>query len=783
MKRFFGSAFGVSVLACGFALGCGASAEGGRGFSPFKFLDFARQRPAIHAMLINGGDNPQRNYQSHLLHIKEVVDYLLAAGVPRRNIVIFASDGADPEPDLAVRDRQPEREFWLIEGLPVGNLLQTQIRHANSTVGGFALRAATQERIREWIVTEGSRLRPGDTLLLYVTDHGSKNEKDANNNSIVLWGEKLSVAELREMLALLPVGVRVVSLMSQCYSGAFANASFDRGDGEPPSGAVCGYFSTTPERFAYGCYPENLGKKNIGHSFRFIEAMRSSGEFPEAHRRVLVTDRTPDVPNRSSDFYIGKLIESEAQRQGKEPEAFVDELLDEAWRARGRYEREIRLLDRIGETFGSFSPRSLAELEAQAKDLPELSEALRTYADRWKAAFQDLKAANFDRFLRAHPSWRERLQATRLKELKPQKKRSLARRLLADLVKFTNKDHVARLRLDSLRSKARQAREAGYRMEVRLGVVLRMRSVLTSVAGQVFLDRYASREEREAYERLAECEDLSLRPVTQVARQEPPAPVPFPPLADEVALVERVLPGWLGIQFRQVSAESRTEKGLPAGAVAVLTVYPDSPARSAGLSVGDIILGPPGAHFVEPNEIREWTMTSSLEAPTRLEILRDGRREVVSLKIGKFPVRLPSLPGPPKVGSVAPKLKLGMFRGQPPRLGNGKRNLLFFWATWCAICKAALPELVAFEQATGTRVIAVTDEPKGTLTRFFREFEGPFPHAVAMDELRQAFLGYGVSGTPTFVLVDEDGKVAFYATGYSPAKGLGMPGWRLNPPR
>jgi hypothetical protein len=34
-----------------------------------------------------------------------------------------------------------------------------------------------------------------------------------------------------------------------------------------------------------------------------------------------------------------------------------------------------------------------------------------------------------------------------------------------------------------------------------------------------------------------------------------------------------------------------------------------------------------------------------------------------------------------------------------------------------------------------------------------------------------------VSGTPTFVLVDANGIVSSYSVGYSPAKGLGVPGW------
>jgi hypothetical protein len=46
---------------------------------------------------------------------------------------------------------------------------------------------------------------------------------------------------------------------------------------------------------------------------------------------------------------------------------------------------------------------------------------------------------------------------------------------------------------------------------------------------------------------------------------------------------------------------------------------------------------------------------------------------------------------------------------------------------------------------------------------------------VAIDKRRATFVAYGVSGTPSFVLVDEQGNVRATATGYSAEKGLGLP--------
>ncbi len=215
------------------------------------------------------------------------------------------------------------------------------------------------------------------------------------------------------------------------------------------------------------------------------------------------------------------------------------------------------------------------------------------------------------------------------------------------------------------------------------------------------------------------------------------------------------------------------------GAAAVVAVYDGSPAKAAGLRPGDLVLGPPGRHFAERDQIREWTMLSLVDRVAALDVVRDGLPVAVKLTPKPFPQKWPSLPGPPKVGSAAPPLRLGSYRGAPPRsLASGTPHLLFFWATWCAICKSALPEVEAFERERHTPVVAITDEDRTRLDPFFAGHSGPFPALVATDENRLSFLAYGVSGMPTFVLVDGKGVVRGYATGYSPAKGLGLDGWQ-----
>jgi hypothetical protein len=343
----------------------------------------------VHALLINGGSNPEVNFQSHLHHLEDMVDILAQRGLSPERIHIFSADGEAEEADLAVRDLRPDN-FWLISGLPIGRRLRPETELTDTRWDGIELQAARVDALREWFEGAQERFTPADRLLLFVTDHGTENLQDPDNGFISMWQEQMSVEQLKEMLAFLPPGMRTVMVMSQCYSGSFANAMFDIADAEP-SGEVCGFFSVPKDLQAYGCYAEGRDRDRIGHAFRFIQALDRQSTTSSAHTEVLVTDTTPDVPIRTSDTYLESILAHEAAARDESIGAFTDSLLEVAWGDRGAWESDIRLLDRLGDAYGAFSPRSLSEIETYSDALPALVEQMKTYADRWRLAAVGVK--------------------------------------------------------------------------------------------------------------------------------------------------------------------------------------------------------------------------------------------------------------------------------------------------------------------------------------------------------------------------------------------------------
>lgn len=123
------------------------------------------------------------------------------------------------------------------------------------------------------------------------------------------------------------------------------------------------------------------------------------------------------------------------------------------------------------------------------------------------------------------------------------------------------------------------------------------------------------------------------------------------------------------------------------------------------------------------------------------------------------------------VGSEAPDFRLGTLKGPRVALSElrGKVVLLDFWGTWCAPCRAAVPELkkLAKEMAAEPFVlVSISDERNPRKLEEFTAAHGmDWPQAWD-DEQRVTRATYKVSSFPTYILVGADGRVLHVQSGW-----------------
>lgn len=123
-------------------------------------------------------------------------------------------------------------------------------------------------------------------------------------------------------------------------------------------------------------------------------------------------------------------------------------------------------------------------------------------------------------------------------------------------------------------------------------------------------------------------------------------------------------------------------------------------------------------------------------------------------------------PYPPNYNEVSGELlKLSDYKG--------KIVIVDFWATWCPPCRKAIPDLVELKAEFKDEIeiigISVDKISRGThaqLPSFMTDNNINYPVVHGDPQVAQAY--GGIRSIPTSFVVDKDGKIVSYHTGYVP---------------
>ncbi len=101
---------------------------------------------------------------------------------------------------------------------------------------------------------------------------------------------------------------------------------------------------------------------------------------------------------------------------------------------------------------------------------------------------------------------------------------------------------------------------------------------------------------------------------------------------------------------------------------------------------------------------------------------------------------------------------------------KGKVVLFDLWATWCGPCIDAIPEIQNvhdhFSFADDVIIWGINSgEHPDKVGAFMEEHKPPWP--ILLNQKREVNKAYGISGIPTFILIDKAGRWQHTRIGYS----------------
>jgi hypothetical protein len=259
---------------------------------------------ASNFLVLGGGGEPSSNEIALEKNVRYFQRTLEALGLEPSSATVYFANGNDGQATVRYLG-DGTRELFKVPEIP----------HLKGP--------STLERFLDW-VEQSARHSPQQPVFIYFTGHGGANGRNLNNNHLALWeGDSLTVRAFGLFLNRLPSTTPVVTMMSQCYAGSFANFIYQEANPKRPVVAQprCGFFATVKYLPSVGCTPEVDEADYRDYSSSFFAGLSGRSRtgmavasadydgdgrvsYAEAHAFAKVDGETPDLPLSTSEDWL-----------------------------------------------------------------------------------------------------------------------------------------------------------------------------------------------------------------------------------------------------------------------------------------------------------------------------------------------------------------------------------------------------------------------------------------------------------------------------------------------
>jgi hypothetical protein len=261
---------------------------------------------ASNLLVLGGGGEPASNEIALEKNVRYFQRALEARGLAPASATVYFANGNDGQATVRYRaEGKRKRDLFKAPEIP----------HLTGP--------ATLEHFLEW-VERSARDSPQQPVFIYFTGHGGLNSRHRNNNHLALWeGDSLTVRAFGLFLNKLPSTTPVITVMSQCYAGSFANFIYQDANPKRPVVAQprCGFFATVEYLPSVGCTPEVdeadykdysssffAGLSGLGRTGKAVASADHDGDgrvsYAEAHAFAKVDDESTDLPISTSEAWL-----------------------------------------------------------------------------------------------------------------------------------------------------------------------------------------------------------------------------------------------------------------------------------------------------------------------------------------------------------------------------------------------------------------------------------------------------------------------------------------------